>query len=151
MPRGHPVNSASGTISRPICLWSRHLDVEPGDRSADCGGIMEPLAIASRPDGESDPVDHWLSPLRVLESQPYRGDDDPIAPDGSRGTPIGPTLRSRSPRWFRCNQGGRNPSGRRWQAERNVDIFLRPRENGERRQSNNTLQWTPLLYDRTLP
>ena len=33
------------------CLWSRHVDVEPGDRAADCGGMMEPVAlIGSTPD-----------------------------------------------------------------------------------------------------
>jgi RNHCP domain len=25
------------------CLWSRHVDVEPGDRAASCGGLMEPV------------------------------------------------------------------------------------------------------------
>lgn len=27
----------------PFCLWSLHLDVNPGDRAADCGGQMEPI------------------------------------------------------------------------------------------------------------
>ena len=27
----------------PNCLSSLHLDIEPGDREADCGGIMEPV------------------------------------------------------------------------------------------------------------
>ena len=34
------------------CLSSIHLDNIPGDRSADCGGIMEPISIYVRPDGE---------------------------------------------------------------------------------------------------
>ena len=29
----------------PYCLHSRHLDIEPGDRAADCGGVMEPIAV----------------------------------------------------------------------------------------------------------
>ncbi len=29
----------------PHCLWSKHVDVEPGDRASDCGGMMEPVAI----------------------------------------------------------------------------------------------------------
>ncbi len=29
----------------PQCLWSKHVDVEPGDRAADCGGMMEPIAL----------------------------------------------------------------------------------------------------------
>ena len=28
----------------PNCLTSLHVDVEPGDRAADCGGLMEPVA-----------------------------------------------------------------------------------------------------------
>lgn len=27
----------------PFCLWSRHLDENPGDRASDCGGAMEPI------------------------------------------------------------------------------------------------------------
>lgn len=29
----------------PHCLWSKHVDVEPGDRAAACGGMMEPTAL----------------------------------------------------------------------------------------------------------
>jgi len=25
----------------PECLWSKHVDVNPGDREAECGGLME--------------------------------------------------------------------------------------------------------------
>ena len=44
-----------GTNNRnhcPHCLSSIHLDNIPVDRSADCGGIMEPISIYVRPDGE---------------------------------------------------------------------------------------------------
>lgn len=27
------------------CLWSKHLDVNPGDRMAICRGMMEPISI----------------------------------------------------------------------------------------------------------
>jgi hypothetical protein len=27
------------------CLWSRHVDVHPGDRNASCRGLMEPVGI----------------------------------------------------------------------------------------------------------
>jgi len=27
------------------CLWSKHVDVNPGDRSAVCRGLMEPVSI----------------------------------------------------------------------------------------------------------
>ncbi|MDO8481569.1 MAG: RNHCP domain-containing protein [bacterium] len=27
------------------CLWSKHVDVNPGDRTAVCGGMMKPVRI----------------------------------------------------------------------------------------------------------
>ncbi len=29
----------------PQCLYSKHVDVHPGDREASCGGLMEPVHI----------------------------------------------------------------------------------------------------------
>ena len=29
----------------PYCLSSLHVDIEPGDRASDCGGVMEPVAV----------------------------------------------------------------------------------------------------------
>ena len=29
----------------PNCLWSRHVDNNPGDRAANCGGMMSPIAV----------------------------------------------------------------------------------------------------------
>jgi hypothetical protein len=46
---------APGTAHRnhcPTCLWSRHVDDVPGDRAADCGASMEPIAVSVRADGE---------------------------------------------------------------------------------------------------
>lgn len=33
----------------PFCLVSKHLDNLPGDRSADCGGMMEPIKVETDP------------------------------------------------------------------------------------------------------
>jgi hypothetical protein len=27
------------------CLWSKHVDINPGDRAATCGGLMKPTAL----------------------------------------------------------------------------------------------------------
>ena len=27
------------------CLWSKHVDVNPGDRQATCQGLMEPMGV----------------------------------------------------------------------------------------------------------
>ena len=29
----------------PYCLYSKHLDINPGDRANDCHGLMEPIGI----------------------------------------------------------------------------------------------------------
>lgn len=26
-----------------VCLWSKHVDIDPGDRASSCGGLMEPI------------------------------------------------------------------------------------------------------------
>lgn len=33
----------------PACLWSKHVDVKPGDRAATCRGLMRPEYVDSRP------------------------------------------------------------------------------------------------------
>ena len=29
----------------PKCLWSKHVDVNPGDRAERCGGMMAPIGL----------------------------------------------------------------------------------------------------------
>lgn len=29
----------------PFCLWSLHVDINPGDRACECGGEMEPVKV----------------------------------------------------------------------------------------------------------
>ncbi len=29
----------------PECLWSQHVDVNPGDRASVCGGLMRPIGL----------------------------------------------------------------------------------------------------------
>ena len=41
-----PEGAGSGHRNHcPNCLSSQHLDNEPGDREADCGGVMDPVAV----------------------------------------------------------------------------------------------------------
>lgn len=35
----------------PRCLWSRHVDNNPGDRGATCGAMMKPIAAEKSGDG----------------------------------------------------------------------------------------------------
>ena len=34
----------------PFCLWSLHVDINPGDRANECGGLMRP--IRTEPDAK---------------------------------------------------------------------------------------------------
>lgn len=42
---GNAVKGNGYTNHCPQCLWSKHVDVQPGDRAASCGGMMEPVFI----------------------------------------------------------------------------------------------------------
>ena len=42
---GRAVVGTGYTNHCPNCLWSRHVDVLPGDRLASCGGLMEPVGV----------------------------------------------------------------------------------------------------------
>jgi hypothetical protein len=72
---------APGTAHRnhcPSCLWSRHLDAgRPGDRAADCGAGMEPIAIAVRRDGEWLIV-HRCTACDDIGLNRIAGDDNPL-------------------------------------------------------------------------
>ena len=37
---GAAVTGDGYTNHCPLCLWSRHVDINPGDRAAECGGLM---------------------------------------------------------------------------------------------------------------
>ncbi len=45
---GFQVSGSGYTNHCPKCLWSRHVDVNPGDRAAACGGLMEPDGLEKR-------------------------------------------------------------------------------------------------------
>ena len=40
---GCPVQGNGYTNHCPQCLWSQHVDVNPGDRAEPCRGLMEPV------------------------------------------------------------------------------------------------------------
>lgn len=41
----HPTAGNGYTNHCPKCLWSRHVDINPGDRAAQCGGMMKPTGV----------------------------------------------------------------------------------------------------------
>jgi DNA-directed RNA polymerase subunit RPC12/RpoP len=71
--------SAPGTAHRnhcPVCLWSRHVDDEPGDRRSDCHASMEPIAITVR--GDEWVLIHRCGACGELSSNRIAGDDSPL-------------------------------------------------------------------------
>lgn len=61
----------------PNCLHSLHLDIEPGDRQANCGGIMEPIAVWVRKNGEWAII-HRCRTCGQLTSNRIAADDNPM-------------------------------------------------------------------------
>jgi len=48
---GAEVRGTGYTNHCPRCLWSKHVDVYPGDRLAPCRSMMEPVEVAVSGDG----------------------------------------------------------------------------------------------------
>lgn len=74
------VPEGGGTRHRnhcPKCLCSVHLDDAPGDRSAACGGVMEPVGVWVRRDGEWALI-HRCRKCGVFHSNRVAADDDPL-------------------------------------------------------------------------
>jgi len=47
---GAKVKGSGYTDHCPNCLWSKHADINPGDRQAQCGGAMEPVSVEIKGD-----------------------------------------------------------------------------------------------------
>jgi len=47
---GKKVEGKGYTDHCPQCLWSKHVDVNPGDRKSECGGLMEPIGVEVKSD-----------------------------------------------------------------------------------------------------
>jgi hypothetical protein len=72
---------AYGTHHRnhcPYCLWSRHVDQQPGDRRCACRGPMEPVGIEVRPDGEWAII-HRCRACGQVRFNRIAGDDQELA------------------------------------------------------------------------
>ena len=78
---GHPVIAeGAGTENRnhcPNCLCSLHLDRVPGDRSAGCGGVMEPIGVWVKYNGEWAII-HRCKRCGALNQNRSAADDNPM-------------------------------------------------------------------------
>ena len=36
----------------PVCLWSKHVDINPGDRACNCCSLMEPISLENKNDNQ---------------------------------------------------------------------------------------------------
>jgi hypothetical protein len=48
---GFEVKGSGYTNHCPLCLYSKHVDINPGDRLCDCKGLMKPIGVDKK-DGE---------------------------------------------------------------------------------------------------
>ncbi|MBN2162601.1 MAG: RNHCP domain-containing protein [Pontiellaceae bacterium] len=76
---GQPIPSGmSGSLHRnhcPHCLWSRHVDVQIGDRASDCKAPMEPIGVSIQRNGEWSIV-HRCSGCGTLRVNRIASDDN---------------------------------------------------------------------------
>lgn len=61
----------------PNCLSSIHVDEEPGDRESECHGVMEPIAVWVRKNGEWALI-HRCKVCGKLSSNRVVADDNPV-------------------------------------------------------------------------
>ncbi len=72
---GTVVHGNGYTNHCPNCLWSKHVDNNPGDRGATCGGMMAPISVT--PDGERFVITHKCE-ICGKEKRQRTSDDDNI-------------------------------------------------------------------------
>lgn len=58
----------------PKCLWSKHVDVFPGDRAASCGSLMEPVTLLY--EGKNDTITHRCSRCGYEKKNKVAENDD---------------------------------------------------------------------------
>ncbi|MCC5813122.1 MAG: RNHCP domain-containing protein [Leptospira sp.] len=71
---GIPLSGSRQRNHCPNCLHSRHVDNSPGDRSADCGSVMEPISIWVRK--EEWTILHRCKGCGVIHSNRIASDDN---------------------------------------------------------------------------
>ncbi|MBI4606963.1 MAG: RNHCP domain-containing protein [Planctomycetes bacterium] len=74
-----PLANGSFRSHCPECLWSQHVDEVPGDRAAQCGGLMEPIGL------EGSAGSGWRLVHACVQCGAVRrnrtAEDDPRQPD----------------------------------------------------------------------
>ena len=73
-----PLSNGSYRNHCPRCLYSRHLDLAPGDRASSCEGMMEPIGVKYR-SGKGLQVVHRCMTCRLVRAN--RVARDTVQPD----------------------------------------------------------------------
>lgn len=58
----------------PYCLYSKHVDQNPGDRSATCHGLMEPIAVEVK--GDQYILTHRCQKCQTIKRNKSASNDD---------------------------------------------------------------------------
>lgn len=73
-----------GTKNRnhcPFCLYSKHVDILPGDRKENCRGLMEPVGLTFKHEGEGKQGEimlvHQCLKDKKISINRIAGDDNP--------------------------------------------------------------------------
>jgi len=70
---GMVVKGGGYTNHCPKCLWSKHVDVNPGDRANSCRGLMRPIGI--KKDGQEISLIHECEKCKTRKNNKTAPDD----------------------------------------------------------------------------
>lgn len=61
----------------PHCLYSRHMDIKPGDRRSGCKGLMKPISIWVK-DNKEWSIIHYCEKCGFIRPNRIAGDDNEV-------------------------------------------------------------------------
>ena len=73
-----PLSNGSYRNHCPFCLFSKHVDVMPGDRTNECGGLMKPIGLRHK-SGKGFQIVHKC--LRCMDERVNKTAENTIQPD----------------------------------------------------------------------
>lgn len=83
---GREVHGNGYTNHCPHCLWSRHVDVFPGDREETCAALMEPVGVLATAD--TYVIAHRCTKCAVVRHNKSSRKDSPQALTTLQGRPV---------------------------------------------------------------
>jgi exosome complex RNA-binding protein Csl4 len=74
---GSEVEGDGYTNHCPVCLWSLHVDNEPGDRANNCNGLMEPFNVLYT--SNESKLEHKCTKCGMIKKNKVSKRDEPNA------------------------------------------------------------------------